>query len=154
MNVPTCYRCPERHPDKLDTRKRCPILQGKLDAVKGAGLSSIAFKCDKRQALFQPGEVVEFRLLVDDEGGTGPEDMTGIVMATKGRKVRIYSETTNRPVIALYPDMLKKTGETHTVCIHCGRPKGKEFEVTSNAGEKHKWECLHPFEQCVYQEPA
>lgn len=153
MNIPTCYRCPERHPDPLDKKLRCPILQAKLNSVKGADLSLIVFRCEKREQLFRPGDVVTFRLYI--RGSEQSSDMEGIVMSRNGRKWRIFCEDDDceRAVINLYPDGLHKTGRHHPTCVHCGRPQGKEFSVaTRNDPTPHEWSCTNLRDGCEFQE--
>lgn len=151
MNVPTCYRCPER----TRNGSRCPILQQKLDAVRGVGLSSIRFYCQTRLNLFKPGDVVEFQIYSHEHSEDwlsgelvqgSPLDCRGIVMRNKGRKVLVYvdddDDSTERPIVNLYLDGLHKTGERHPVCIHCGKPEGKDIELTSRiSGEIELWQC-------------
>lgn len=146
VNIPTCYRCPERMKDG----KRCEILQGKLDAVKGAGVTSIRFKCDRRVAipcLVAPGDVVVFEIY--EKGCPDEMQCRGIVMRTwlAGEKVLLYVEPeageygeTEYPVIKLRPEHLCKTGEVHPVCTECYRPKGKTFKIRSaHDPEEREW---------------
>lgn len=139
MNIPTCHRCPERNRDDV----RCQILEGKLRSVRGLGLTSIKFLCPTRAALFSPGQVVMFAIDVGDSwGNTKSVPVKGIVMRTKGRKVLVYSDgETDRQIVWLYPDRLTKTGDSVTVCIHCGRPEGREIRITTEVSEEHEWEC-------------
>lgn len=138
MNIPTCYRCPERHRDL----KRCEILQAKLDAVKGIGLTMIRFQCEKRPTLFQPGEVVEFNLW-NPSHPEGNESMyIGTVMRYKDRKVLIHSEETEHSVLWLWTDKLRKTGARKTVCVHCGLPRGADVYIRdTSTGKDKEWDC-------------
>ena len=147
LNIPTCYRCPERAKDGV----RCPILQAKLDGVRGLSLSSFKFKCEKRLSLFTPGDEVDFDIgkTIDDEFDFLA--CTGIVMRMYPTKALIYVseseyDAVNVPVMRLRHDGLRKTGKRHPVCIHCGRPEGAEIKL-SNQGSPaypkglHDWEC-------------
>jgi hypothetical protein len=153
LYVQTCYRCPKR--GYRFARNYCQILDAKLKAVKGLGLTRIAFKCEVREGLFPPGAVVRFERWedYDDHYSRGMEG-TGIVMRTKGRKVLIYSEDIERTVSWWYPDKLQDTGKRASVCRHCGRPEGKTIqlphhkEAAQRKGSPHvidmtptEWEC-------------
>ncbi len=147
MNVRTCYRCPERHPDPLNRRKRCPVLQEKLNAVRGAGLTNIEFKCEKRKQLFKPGEVVRFTLTKGENplhGGTIEAQAEGIIMKADGRRYLLYSEDTNFCLARLYPDSLHRTGERVRVCIHCAKPEGVTIQLPhKNSEESAQWVCRY-----------
>lgn len=150
MWIDTCYRCPLR----WDNGKRCDILAGKVASVKGLGLTKIAFRCERRESLFLPGDVVEFQAKYYSDADDFWETGYGVVMRTKGRKVLIYSEDIERTVSWWYPDKLQDTGERASVCRHCGRPEGKTIqlphhkEAAQRKGSPHaidmtptEWEC-------------
>lgn len=157
MNVTTCYRCPERHPDPLNPKLRCPILQSKLNAVKGAGLSSISFKCERRTSLFTPGDIVSFALAVayDAERGVPIRKcVTGYVIQAKGRKFLVYCERSNNKLIWLYPDGLTQTGKVRA-CIHCGAPEGIHIRYQKDQEQETIWTCTRATynQEAGYMEP-
>ena len=150
MNVRACYGCPLRHagnPLAPRTRKtRCVILQSKLDGVKGLGLESIDFKCSTKQALFIPGQQVTFLgrgEACNDYGRRSLDEFTGWVMDWSGRKVRVVSTETDKPLVKILPSRLKLTGEdTRRVCIHCGMPEGVKIDIKTQADENPRpWFC-------------
>lgn len=133
MNIPTCFRCPKRHnPDDswFDRKPFCELLVSKMNGVRGLGLTVIKFACPTRDGLFSPGDVVTFSLPVSysPEGDARTVPMEGVIMRRIGRKWFLYSasEGCTQKVMKLYPDKLKKTGETRPLCIHCGLPMGVE----------------------------
>ena len=148
MNIPTCNGCPLRKADDA----RCPILQSKLDVVRGAGLTSIKFKCEKRFSAFRPGDEVAFSIYVpgyEDE----VLDCLGIVMEMRQTRVQVYvirdevnEQHTEAPIVFLRHNRVKKTGKRHPVCIYCGKPQGVEIKILDNGltnGKQtyHDWEC-------------
>lgn len=149
MNIPTCYRCPERNRGD----ERCAILAAKAKSVKGLGLTSIKFNCEKRPTLFTPGDIVSFELW--DGEFDRLVRLTGIVMRTKGRKVMIYSGETERSVLWLYPDGLHKTGRSAPVCVRCGAPQGAEILIKTSGDEKPRaWECSNYDDQGMKSLPC
>lgn len=164
MNVPTCYRCPKRH-DSTDQRYPrkpvCDRLVAKLNAVRGIGLTVIKFPCPERQALFAPGDVVKFSLPVvwGPDGDCRTVPMEGVIMRITGRRWMVYSNSSgcHRKIVKLYPDRLKKTGESRPICKHCALPIGVERPVMrsgeawscqsdwTDEGEEIQRPCVEPF---------
>lgn len=136
---------------------RCEILQSKLDAVRGVGLTSIKFKCEKRLALFAPGDVVAFDLMEverDEEFGDSScwNACEGVIMRMEPTRALICvlqdrcEIETVRPIMRLKHGGLRKTGEKYSVCIHCGRPEGVEIKLpdfgqSGPDARLHDWEC-------------
>lgn len=145
MNIPTCYRCPKRHnPDDpwYDRKPFCERLISKLTAVRGIGLTVIKFPCPERKSLFSPGDVVTFSLPVayGPDGDCRTTPMEGTVMRISGRRWMVYSDSPgcHRKIVILYPDRLKKTGESRQICKHCALPIGVERPIMKS-GEA--WSC-------------
>ena len=131
------------------TGKRCPILQEKLLGIRGLGLTEISFRCDKREALFTPGQCVEFQ--VWDRGVSEYREdpllieCEGWVWKTEGCKVVVVSQATNIPVLKFYPDALKLVpGEERRCCIHCAKPEGVADAIRGkHDSEPHAYVCRY-----------
>ena len=160
MNIQTCNGCPLR---KVDG-ERCKILQSKLDAVKGAGLTSIRFRCAVRLSLFRPGDEVAFSIYVP-----GEEEILnclGIVMDMRQTRVLVYvirdevnEQHTEAPIVLLQHARIRKTGKLHPICIYCGRPQGVEIKMldgglTDGRQTYHDWECSRWLDDGLDSRPA
>jgi len=150
MNSKPCYGCPLRHVEAESRtgsliRKRCPILQGKLDAVRGLGLKSIDFECSTKTALFTPGQGVAFLGSSDERGEYGErpyETYAGFVMRWRGNKVLVVSEETDSPFCSIFPNRLTPVSDRRRACIHCGMPEGVNIKVKGKFdAEPHAWVC-------------
>lgn len=152
MNIRTCHGCPLRHVDG----KRCEILEAKVKAVCGLGLTSIAFNCPTKKALFRPGQCVQFLGSTDigiDSNHYSDVEFLGWVMGWKGDKVRIVCEETDYPIICIYPRKIQVPDPTihgeeaifdRRVCIHCGMPEGVQIWIKPKGAEdSHRWECRY-----------
>ena len=84
MYVKPCRNCPHR--------EGCEIKVAKLASLRGLGLASVNFKCDKRLSKLQPGQRITF-VMRDGEGHDEPWDeytFTGIVMRPYRTKILVW----------------------------------------------------------------
>lgn len=145
MTARPCYGCTLRVVDG----QRCGILDAKLKGIKGLGLTSINFKCAKREDHFKPGQPVEFDADViehDYEGeivGRDTQTHQGYVWKRDGFRVVVVSDTTNRPKLKFAEKRLRKLDtEARQCCIHCQKPQGLFDEIKSKeTGEVRPYIC-------------
>jgi hypothetical protein len=142
----------------------CEIKKEKLKAVRGLKLTAIKFRCDEQKKDIRPGMVVMALLhhveLADDEGHADyleldgrPKKLRAVVMGwAKTGKVRVFVPLQPEGCIVNYKLMsggeadqchtvcvahkcIEPTGETVTVCKHCGMPE------SATEDERGKWVC-------------
>lgn len=131
MYMTPCRSCPHSH-------KSCAIKDAKRVAVRGAGLTSMNFRCEKRLSTLPPGQRVVMTLQNEVTLGGYNDyeyqdwedvDIVGTVMreARRGRVLVWLDEMTTRErnPVALWPHLMKPIeGHRVAVCSECGQPEG------------------------------
>ncbi len=135
MNYRTCYGC------TVDG-STCPARAAMRDALKGLGITSIAFKCAARQPAFYEGQrvTVTWPFYEDEEDPLEIEFHATVIYERKPGRYRIRVDDGPDQTIGEYvsPDSLKSGGHAHvsvtrlqpldeltrTVCAVCGRVEG------------------------------
>jgi hypothetical protein len=129
----------------------CDIRREKVSAVRGLGITTMTFKCQKLLDTFQPGDVITTSLYfnvpsyMDYE--TVHRDVTGTVMRWKGTNNLLVAFSpqagTSKPLGNLRPKHCRKTGECRRVCIHCGKPEGIELKSPDPVDGLIPWVCRY-----------
>ena len=140
MILRPCMKC--RWKDNCDRRDSLRAY------LKGTGLTTASFKCERRWKGLQPGARVVVTTIdeVGYDNGSYEEppqpihrevEVAGTVMHRAGLKVRVWLD---EPLVSsgtvrmrAWPCNVKPTGETMPVCEQCGCP--------SNKANRDKWHC-------------
>ena len=160
MFVKPCFNCPHR--------KGCERKAEKLAAVRGLGLTSIAFKCDKRLSELQPGQRIEFTMM-DGERGSALEPWStytfqAIVMRPYKHRILVwlvgcdhedeepdphpqqyeYLLASGKNPIAVSPDRVRPVNGRVPVCPDCGQPEGTKPEPRKDGSVAFACFTCHP----------
>ncbi len=157
MYVRPCRNCPHR--------EGCDIKASKLESLRGLGLTSVNFKCDKRLSELQPGQRIEF--VMGDGAGHGEDwaeyTFTGIVMRPRGSKILVWLVSRDDDVyedapgphpqvcqnllvsgknpIKLSPNRVTPVaGALVPLCPDCDQPEGTKADEARSPGTQ-PWFC-------------
>ncbi|KKM65848.1 hypothetical protein LCGC14_1487190 [marine sediment metagenome] len=133
-------------------RDDCEKRDGIRAAVKGVGLTTISFTCEKRTAHIPPGTRVKAIFRTDEENGCEDDgsprfyeseiEINGTVMRHKDFKAVVWfdeliqagRETT---IARLWSDRLTVLDKPpKELCSECGRPEGEK-----NSDKWNCWKC-------------
>lgn len=153
MYVKPCRNCP--HKDGCKTKVE------KLAALRGLGITSVNFKCDKRLSELQPGQRIEFTM--GDGKGCDWSEYTfhGVVMRPRGSKLLVWLVSRDDDVyedmpgphpqvyehllesdknpIKLSPDRVRPVGGRVSLCPDCDQPDGTK--PAEERKETQPWFC-------------